>query len=236
MARSDETPSMMVTGADRGIGLGLVRHYLEQGCTVIATTRRDTPGQALSALADRHDRLRVLSLDCSNETSINAFGKRLVAENVTLDVAINNAAISLDEPYGQWTAEHFATHLMVNTIAPALLVQAMQPVLQPGSIVIQMSSGMASAEYNVNADGPLDAYAASKSALNLLTRRLAEKLRPQAIAVVAMSPGWVQTEMGGEGATDTVEEAVQKMTGTIAKLGMDDTGRFIGPEGKPLAW
>ncbi|MEM6391434.1 MAG: SDR family oxidoreductase [Planctomycetota bacterium] len=236
MPRRDENQSVMVTGVDRGIGLGLVRHYAKQGCAVWATTRRDRAGEALTALTERHNGLRVVRLDCSNQSSITGLGQQLQAEGVALDLAINNAGISLEQPFGQWTAEHFASHFMVNTIAPALIVQAIQPVLKPGSTVIQMSSGMASAEYNVNADAPLDAYAASKSALNLLTRRLAEKLRPDRVALVAMSPGWVQTEMGGEGATDTVEEAVKKMTTTIAGLSLDDTGRFIGPAGGALAW
>lgn len=227
----------MVTGADRGIGLGLVEHYLSAGSSVVATTRRDKPGDALAMLAEEYsETLKVRSLDVGDEASVAAFGRALTESGVLFDLVINNAGISLGEGFGEWTASHFAEHFAVNTFGPVLTVQAIRPCLKAGSVVINMSSGMASAELNIGPENPLDAYAASKCALNILTRRLAEKLRPDDIAVVAMSPGWVQTEMGGKDATDTVDEAVAKMTRTIAKLGMGDTGRFIGPEGNSCPW
>lgn len=227
----------MVTGADRGIGLGLVGHYLSEGCAVVATTRRVKPGEALAALAQQYpETLTVLPLDASDETSIDAFGRQLESDGVTLDVVINNAGVSLGEPFGEWTAPHFAKHLAVNTVGPGLIVQAIRPLLKSGSVVLNITSGMASAELNIGPDNPLDAYAVSKCGLNILTRRLAEKLRAQGIALIAMSPGWVQTQMGGEEAPTTVKEAVEQVTGTIARLGMEHTGTFIGPEGNPCPW
>ncbi|MEM0913862.1 MAG: SDR family oxidoreductase [Planctomycetota bacterium] len=232
----EPTPTTLITGADRGIGLGLARHYVGQGSNVIATTRRDRPGAALAEIDETHGHLRVMSLDAGDEASIHAFGERLVAGGITLDLVINNAGVSLGEPFGDWSFDHFTRHFHVNTVGPSMVVQAIKPSLKEGSKVIQMTSGMASAELNLGPDNPLDAYAVSKCGLNILTRRLAEKLRPEGIAIVAMSPGWVQTDMGGEGATHTVEEAVATMTSTIARLGMDDTGAFVGPEGKPCPW
>ncbi|MEM9419297.1 MAG: SDR family NAD(P)-dependent oxidoreductase [Planctomycetota bacterium] len=237
MSSTAESTSVMVTGADRGIGLGLVTHYLKQGGTVVATTRREQPGESLAGLAEQYpEQLNVMTLDAGDEASIAAFGKQLDADGVTLNVIINNAGVSLGEPFGEWTAQHFATHLAVNTIGPGLIVQAIKPSLKAGSVVINITSGMASAEYNVGAENALDAYAVSKCGLNILTRRLAEKLRTESIALVAMSPGWVQTEMGGKEAPTTIDDAVQQMTSTIATLGMDHTGTFIGPKGEPCAW
>ncbi|MBB6430258.1 SDR family NAD(P)-dependent oxidoreductase [Algisphaera agarilytica] len=237
MSSTEGSSSVMVTGADRGIGLGLVTHYLQQRGEVIATTRREQAGEALAALAGQYpEQLKVLTLDVGDETSIATFGKQLESDGVTLDVVINNAGVSLGEPFGEWTAQHFATHLAVNTVGPGLIVQAIKPSLKAGSVVINITSGMASAEYNVGAENPLDAYAVSKCGLNILTRRLSEKLRAENIALIAMSPGWVQTEMGGKEAPTTVDDAVQQMTSTIATLGMDHTGTFIGPEGQACAW
>ena len=95
---------------------------------------------------------------------------------------------------------------------------------------------MGSIELNINPENPLDAYAVSKCALNILSRRLAEKLRPRGITVVSMNPGWVRTDMGGHEAPTTVDEAVDEMTSTIDSINAEDTGKFLASDGSEIPW
>jgi NAD(P)-dependent dehydrogenase (short-subunit alcohol dehydrogenase family) len=105
-----------------------------------------------------------------------------------------------------------------------------------GSKLINVSSGMGSLEINVNPENGQDAYAMSKAALNMLTRRLAEKLRPKGIIVVSMSPGWVRTDMGGESAPNSVEDAVASMQTTAEALTLEQSGTFMSEKGRQIPW
>ena len=231
------TGRVLVTGADRGLGLGFVGHYLGEGRLVVATTRRSQPSDDLAALGEQFpEYLQVMRLDAADESSIADFAAKAGQQGLTFDLVINNAGVSIEEPYGQWTSEIFTRHFLINTVGPALVVQAIDPMLVQGAKVIQISSGVGSAELNVNPDAGLDAYAASKSALNILARRLATKLRPRNITVVAMSPGWVQTDMGGGEAPSTVDESVNDMVATIDGIPQEATGSFLAKDSSVIPW
>jgi len=237
MSTNNFSNSILITGANRGMGLGFVRHYLEKGLFVVATARALKNANELMQLDKAYPKqLLMETLEISNEISIASFAKRLKKQEIQFDLAINNAGISIGEAFGAWTMASFEAHLKVNTIGPALLSQAIVPLLNPGAKLVQMSSGMGSLEWNIGPDNPFDAYAVSKAALNMLRRRLAEKLGPKGIIVFAINPGWVKTEMGGPEAPTTIEAAIRNMCLTIERISMEQSGCFFGDDGALIPW
>ena len=227
----------MITGANRGLGLGYVKYYLNTGYKVLATYRSLDSSNVLVKLKEQHpDKLILLELDVSNEESIANLKKKLGDEKTKLSLVINNAGIAKEEMFGGWTIKNFENHFRVNTVGPALISQAIIPFLKKGAKLIQVSSGLGSLAWNINPENALDAYAASKSALHSITIRLAEKLRAKNIGVFAISPGWVQTDMGGQEAPATVKEAINDMTKTISGLNLEQTGSFLSETGEVIPW
>lgn len=191
---------VVITGASRGIGLGLTREYLSAGQTVVATHRPGSAGHELAALQTQHPSLILAPLDLALDLSIQQFSRQLADRRI--DLLINNAGTANHVDYGQWTRHHFLDSYTVNAAGPALLIQALNTRLNPGAKIVQISSGLASLSDNINPTGPFEEYAMSKVALNMLTRRLAAKLAERGIIVSAISPGWVKTSMGGPGGAD----------------------------------
>ncbi|KMT65282.1 SDR family NAD(P)-dependent oxidoreductase [Catenovulum maritimum] len=228
---------VLITGADRGMGLAFVEHYLSLGNQVIATSRREPFGRSLGELKLKYrDQLIVHLVDLADENSIKQFTDKLTARQIKLDLVINNAGISQLQNIGQWDTGTFIQHFIVNSIAPALVSQAVIPLMSSGSKLVQISSGVASLELNIAADAGLDAYAASKAALNTISRRLATKVAKQNIIVTLINPGWVQTDMGGDEAPMSIEQAVQLMTKSIEKLTQAQSGQFIEADGSLIPW
>ncbi|MEO1009958.1 MAG: SDR family oxidoreductase [Bacteroidota bacterium] len=229
--------SVFVTGANRGMGMGYAEHYLENGLSVIATARNPDKAKALLRLKMEYpDQLRVLRLDVTNEKSISDLVSRLKQMGATFSLVINNAGISFEEELGKWTLRTFETHFRVNAIGPALISQALLPFLESKAKLVQISSGLGSLQQGSDLENGLDAYAASKCALHSITVRLAQKLRFRGMAVFAINPGWVKTNMGGAEAPSTVPEAVGHITRTITNVGLEKTGCFLSEKGEPIPW
>jgi NAD(P)-dependent dehydrogenase (short-subunit alcohol dehydrogenase family) len=227
--------NVLITGANRGLGLGFTNHYLAQGCRVVAAARKPADSTALDDLHSRFGgQLKAIELELTREASIT--GATAALTGFEFDLVINNAGTLTDEAFGAWTAATFAQTLAVNTTGPALLAQALLPLMKPGSKLVNISSGLGSCGLNTNPETGLDAYAASKAALNMITCRLAAKLESRGITVVACDPGWVKTRMGGDEAELTVAESVDAITATIARLTVADSGRFLSRHGDDLPW
>lgn len=229
--------TVLITGANRGMGRAYVEHYAGRGWRVLAACRTLANAEALS---EGREAVVPIPIDQADEASIASLDEQLQDESI--DLVINNAGVSGEEPLEAWTAAEFERQLRVNAIGPALVVQALLPRLKAGANgavgakVVNVSSGMGSLTANPNLTSGLDAYAASKAALNMLTRRLAEQLREQGVTVVAINPGWVQTEMGGPGAPTDTATAVARITDTIERLTPDQTGAFLNDDGSPAPW
>ncbi|QDT68126.1 C-factor [Planctomycetes bacterium MalM25] len=225
--------TVLITGANRGMGRAYVEHYLAQGWRVLAAYRTLKNAESLS---EGREALVPLAVDLADEASIVSLGEQLKShfEDAAIDLVINNAGVSGEQPLGAWTAAEFERQFRVNTIGPALVAQAVAHRLTNGAKLVNVSSGMGSLTENPNITSALDAYAASKAALNLLTRRLAAQLR--GVTVVAINPGWVQTEMGGPEAPTDTATAVDRITDTIEKLTPDQSGAFLNDDGSPAAW
>ncbi|NNJ79587.1 MAG: SDR family NAD(P)-dependent oxidoreductase [Xanthomonadales bacterium] len=227
--------TVLITGANRGLGLGFTRHYLKQGARVFASARDLTSIDAFEELSSTHgERFTAILLDAALESSIKEAASKL--KGVRFDLVLNNAGVCPDEAFGTWKADTFATAFAVNATGPALISQAMAPLMNPGATLVNISSGLGSCGANLSPETGLDAYGASKTALNLITRRLATKLATKKITVVAISPGWVQTRMGGEQADLTVGESIAAVTATIEDLGLERSGSFLTRSGDSIPW
>ena len=229
---------VLVTGANRGLGLGFTRQLLARGARVIAACRH--PGRALklTELAAAHPgRLSVLPLDLNKERSISGLASETGMLTDALDVLINNAGVLVSgERYGELAAHTFADTFATNVIGPLLLTQALTPLLAHGaaSRVINLSSDLGSLADTKSLHSP--SYAVSKAALNMVTRLTAAELGARGIIVVSMNPGWVKTDMGGAHAPLEVQAAVAAMLGVIDALRLDDAGRFLDYTGADVAW
>ena len=229
----------VVTGANRGLGLELVRQLLARGERVIAGCRRPGQAQALNQLAGAYPgHLHVLPLDAASERSIVEFAREaaLVAERV--DVLINNAGVLIaGERFGTVQATALAESFAVNASAPLLLVQALAPLLRaaaPGARVINLSTQLASLA-QASAFRTVS-YAMSKAAQNMATRCLAAELTPQGIGVVAVHPGWVRTDMGGAQAPLAPADAAAALLHFVDALQPAQHGGFYACDGAALPW
>src|SRR4051812_25377816 len=186
-------PTLLITGANRGIGLEFARQYAADGWDVVATARQSSP--ELDALG-----VRVEPLDLSDADNVAAFSAKI---DGPLDLFIANAGTS--DPMktdGAENARDWQKMMMVNAIAPFQLGQALLPGMAEGGKMIAISSGMGSIGDN---GGGWIPYRTSKAALNMAWSNLALEARGRRIAVVVLSPGWVRTRMGGAGAEITPE-------------------------------
>ncbi|MDE1174952.1 MAG: SDR family oxidoreductase [Parvibaculaceae bacterium] len=226
-------PSILITGANRGIGLGLAGHFAGLGWQVHATARKPDAAHKLHALPN----VSVHQLDIANEGSILELVDEL--NGIPLDVVFNNAGIAASKSsaeLGQSTKADWEEILAVNTIGPYLLAERLVANLLEGTkrLLINTSSQLGSFKVADTKWDPL--YSVSKAALNMAILHLSQELGPQGIAVVAVHPGWVQTDMGGSGADITVAESVAGLSALVEKLTLKDNGSFYAWNGKPMSW
>ena len=229
---------ILITGANRGVGLELARQSLERGDRVFAGCR--DPGQAidLQALGAAHPgQLTVLTLDVTDEASLDA-SKEVVREQVeALDVLFNNAAILLgDETIANLDAETVIQTLRVNAVGPMLVAQRYLDLLKAGNAprIVNISSEAGSISRMMHFRGY--AYYGSKAALNMFTRALAFDPNAQGVIVIALHPGWVRTDMGGSTATLSPSESVQGILKVAHSLTRADVGKFYTYAGEEYPW
>ena len=204
----DATRTALVTGGNRGIGRALCHGLADRGLHVILGSRDETNGEEAAApIRERGGSVRVEQLDVIETASIRACKERLEADDVTVDVLINNAGVYPEGDALEATIDQLDQSWTVNTRGPWLLVKAFVPgMIERGyGRVVNVSSG--SGSFGEGLDSGHAAYAASKAALNVLTMTLDDAI-PAAVDVKAnaMCPGWVHTRMGGEEAPRTPEE------------------------------
>ncbi|MGE5561774.1 MAG: SDR family oxidoreductase [Bacillota bacterium] len=216
---------VLITGANRGIGLEFARQYSEDGWEVIATARQPSP--ELDALG-----LRVEALDLSDADAVAAFPQKIEG---ALDLFIANAGTNHPmNPDTAQDARDWQVMMMVNAIAPYQLGRALLPKLaEVKGKAIAISSGMGSIGDNGGGWVP---YRTSKAALNMAWSCLALDAKPRGVTAVLFSPGWVKTRMGGSGAEITTEQSVGDMRALIDRLTIEDSGRFLRRNGSELPW
>lgn len=226
----------LVTGANRGIGQEFVRQLLARGDRVIATCRHPGKATALNTLTGEYPgRLHVLPLDVANEKSRAELVRELPLVAGHVDLLINNAGVlHSGERFGQLSAAHLEDSFRTNASGPLLLTEALAPTLSDGATVANLSSTLGSIASTSRFGTP--SYNISKAAQNMATVLLAHALRDRGIRVVALHPGWVQTEMGGDGAQIAATASVAGLLRVIDGLTLDDSGRFLDWQGQPQPW
>jgi NAD(P)-dependent dehydrogenase (short-subunit alcohol dehydrogenase family) len=229
-ASAAETATVLITGANRGIGLEYARRFEAKGYTVIGTARQPDEATELKALG-----VRVEALDVTDAASVSALARRL--DGVPIDVLINNAGIGDrgDTDVLATDLALFERTLAVNTIGPLRVTQALLPNLRAGKRkhIVNMSSRLGSIALN---NGSYPAYRASKAALNQVNRSLSIDLGKQGFVVVVVHPGWVRTELGGTEAPLLPDESVRGLVALIERLAASDNGRFYDYLGAEIPW
>jgi len=226
---------IVITGANRGIGLELVRQYLARGDSVHAGVRvPERSGELAALVAPSGGRLRIHACDVALETSVRTFAAE-VTEPVEL--LINNAGVrSRPDALAGLDLEDAARTFQVNALGMLRVTRALLPMLRRsrGAKIANLSSGLSSIHDNTS--GGAYGYRMSKVALNMASRSLAQDLREEGIVTVAISPGWVQTDMGGADAPTPVTESAAGLIGVIDRLTLQDSGGFFSFRGEHIAW
>ncbi|RME84651.1 MAG: SDR family oxidoreductase [Caldilineae bacterium] len=229
---------ILITGANRGIGLELVRQCMARGDRVFAGCRQPVQANTLRQMAASHpNQLTLLSLDVTSRPSIASALATAQSKIDGLDVLVNNAGYfprgekleSLDPDVMLYTFH-------VNTVGPVSMIQAFLPLLRKGRQprVLNISSQLGAITLAQN--GRHHSYNSSKAALNMLTRILAVELKDREIIVVAIHPGWVKTDMGGAKAPLTPEESVAGILSLADRLSPEDSGLFFTWKGERHPW
>lgn len=228
---------VLITGANRGIGLELAKQYLIAGCKVIATCREKTEAAELISLNHRFsETLQIESLDIASHEQIEELANKLNKQNIKIDLIVNNAG-HLDRENISINAinyTHAEMSLKVNSLGPLYLTHCFLPLINKNRLskiaIISSDMGSLSLQQNVAWYG----YRMSKAAANMLAVNLSGELVDNNIAVVAIHPGWVKTDMGGFTADQEVEDSAQGIMQLITKLSIDKSGGFYDFKGEEL--
>ncbi len=216
-------PTVLITGAARGLGLEFAKQYRAAGWDVVATARGSSDELAATGA-------EILTLDMTDFDAVAG-----LSFDRSLDLLIANAGIAT--PADTRTAEDGTAWIdtfRVNSIAPVLLAQALMPQLaEAKGKAIAISSEMGSIAGSSTGWIP---YRASKAALNMAWHVLANDVRDRGVTMATMHPGWVQTDMGGPGAAIDVTTSVSGMVAVIDTLEIGKSGGFITYEGRDLPW
>lgn len=226
--------TLLVTGANRGLGLEFVQQYAADGVDVIACCRAPAKAEALNALVKTARNLRIAALDVADPSSAASLKADLGAQPI--DIVINNAGIGGPSDTRSIDAEAWLNILRVNALGPMLVSAALRENLIRGTDkkIVTITSGLGL--NGGNTSGGWAPYRASKAAVNSFMRTLAVEWARDGIAVAILSPGWVRTDMGGATAQLSPQESVAALRERIAELSLKTTGRFLGHTGKEIAW
>ncbi|XP_026742740.1 uncharacterized protein LOC113504571 [Trichoplusia ni] len=242
--------TVLITGANRGLGLGMVKYLTKQNKAqnIIATCR--TVSEELKTLSAENKNLAILNLDVTNTASFGEISTQIskIVGDKGLNLLINNAGVTTKfTKLALVKTEQLLENLTVNTIAPIMLTKSLLPLLKQAAevnsdkpmgsqraVIINMSSVLGSIAQNDQ--GGFYPYRCSKAALNAATKSMSVDLKKDNILVASLHPGWVKTDMGGKNAPLDVDTSVSGIFNTINKLGEGDTGKFLNYDGTQLPW
>lgn len=228
--------TVLITGANRGLGLEFAKQYLASGWRVIGTCRDPGGAKELRALALGDRPLDIHALDVTQSAAAAELGARL--KETPIDLLILNAGVmgKSSLKLGALAADDFSHVLDVNVVAPAICLQAFSGHVKKSARKQVVAIGSILGSVASNGDGGLYSYRSSKAGLNAVVSSAAIDLRDDGVTVVSLHPGWVKTDMGGERAHITASESVAGMRKVIEGLSLADSGRFLNYAGEELPW
>ncbi|MEC4765985.1 SDR family oxidoreductase [Halomonas sp. CUBES01] len=218
--------TVLITGANRGVGLALAEHYAEAGYRVIGVCRSSS--EALAQVADQV----IEGIDVTQPSDVERLADTLKGQ--TLDLLINNAGLLRDESLGDIDFDSIRQQMEINAYAPLRVAESLLPLLKQGSKIANITSRMGSIADNDS--GGRYGYRASKAALNAFGKSLAVDVKPRGIAVAQIHPGYVQTRMVNFGGVISPTEAAQGIAARIDALTLDTSGGFWHSNGESLPW
>lgn len=229
-----ENYQVLITGANRGLGLEFAKQYAQDGWQVLACCRAPQQASALQALASTHGNIQILALDVADFAQIDALARQL--KDYKIDVLINNAGIYPDSSNHEINTDDWLDAFTINSISPYKVAAAFTPQIAKSRLkkIATLTSKMGSIDDNTSGGSYI--YRSSKAAANMVMKSLSIDLQPQGISVVTLHPGWVQTDMGGSNALINTQTSVAGMRQVIERLNLNNTGRFIAYDGQPILW
>ena len=229
-------PTVLITGANRGIGLALARGYAAEGWRVHACCRHPDKARDLKTLKEGSgDRVAIHRLDVTDGLKVANLSRELAGE--AIDVLINNAGVGGPRGgFGETDFDRWQPVFAVNAFAPLRVAERFVEQVARGErkLIVNISSKMGSIGANVSGDSII--YRASKAALNQVSKCLSVALAPRGITVILFHPGWVSTDMGGPEAPVAPEDSAAGMRAVIAGVTAEDNGRFFSYDGAELPW
>ena len=230
--------TILITGANRGIGLEFTKQYAADGWRIFACSRHPEKSDALNALARHYpEQVKVQLLDVADAAQIEHLAGLLA--NETIDLLINNSGVYPDSAtsgFGHTDYTEWMRALQINTLAPFKMSEMFINQISRSQLktIITISRQMGSIEDNSSGGSYL--YRSSKAAVNMVVKSLAIDLKPRGIKVVVFHPGWVKTDMGGPNAMISVEQSVSGIRKVISSLTLADSGQFLAYDGRKLPW
>ncbi|CAN5684319.1 SDR family oxidoreductase [soil metagenome] len=231
-ANQNDRLTVLVTGANRGIGLEFARQYHAAGWRLIATARDPGAARDLKSVGDD---VRIERLEVADISSVRALAEAL--DGQPIDLLINNAALGMNvSALADLKPDKLEELMRVNVIGPMQLTQALLPNLRAGRRrqIVGLSSGLGS--ITANETGGYFGYRESKAAIGMFMRNLAAELKGDGFTCIAIDPGWVKTDMGGPNAQLTPDQSISGMRKVFDELKPADTGKFYRYDGSTLPW
>jgi NAD(P)-dependent dehydrogenase (short-subunit alcohol dehydrogenase family) len=229
--------TILITGANRGIGFELTQQYAEAGWRVVACCREPDKAQALDGVrSDYGEQVSIHRLDVTNSEPIKALVTSM--EDTPIDILLNNAGIygQRDASLGNIDEDKWLETFRVNTIAPIKVMEAFIDVVAASKrkVFATITSKMGSMADNTS--GGSYVYRSSKAALNAAMKSAANDLEGRGISVVVIHPGWVRTDMGGPSALLSVEQSAKSIRELLGRVSIEDTGKFFNYDGTVIPW
>lgn len=244
--------SVLVTGANRGIGLEFVKQLVALPTPprhLFATCRNPDAADDLKQIASSNSNVKVVKLDMKDISSFPNIRQQIERDvgDSGLNLLINNAAVCSRDALDEVSKETMLENFEINVVSPLLLTKELLPLLKKAAMrvntkrlscgragVVNITSKMGSLDDNTS--GGCYPYRTSKTALNMVTKSLAVDLKPVGILSFVLHPGWVLTDMGGKNALITTETSVNGMLDTILKSTDEHSGGFFNYDGKKIPW